>query len=175
MRNFFLLLLTAFLISCCSKDDNYRGNLPAETQTGAGTFACRVNGKLFIDNSGGYFNCSYQLIDGEYYFSISGYDDKIQPSNIYLGTIKKEILENNEYILLGPNIGNAGAGAGFSISQSNYQVSHTSTNYTGLLKITKLDFNSNIISGTFSFDIPHPVTGEIIQIRDGRFDTLFTQ
>lgn len=163
----------AFALSSCSKDDIPK-NLPPATQTGAGTFACKVNGKNFIDTSGGYFNCSYQLIDGEYYFSISGYDDKFQPSNIFLGTIKKEIAENNEYTLLEPNNGYAGAGGGFS-TQSDYQVSYTSNNYTGILKITKLDFINNIVSGTFWFDIKNPVTGEKIQIREGRFDTLFTQ
>jgi len=52
--------------------------------------------------------------------------------------------------------------------------SETNSEYTGELTITKLDFEKNVVSGTFWFDLQHPVTGERIEIREGRFDTLFT-
>jgi len=44
----------------------------------------------------------------------------------------------------------------------------------GKLTITKLDFEKRIVSGIFWFDLQHPITGERIEIREGRFDTLFT-
>jgi len=44
----------------------------------------------------------------------------------------------------------------------------------GELHITKLDFEKRIVSGTFWFDLKDPKTGERIEIREGRFDTLFT-
>ena len=43
----------------------------------------------------------------------------------------------------------------------------------GYLHITKFDFTNYIVSGTFEFDVVHPETGEIIEIREGRFDTKF--
>ncbi|GEC78424.1 hypothetical protein [Flavobacterium aquatile] len=175
MKKLLLLLLTTFSLSCCNKDDDNPQTLPPATQTGAGTFACYVNGKPFIDNSGGFFNCFYQLVDGEYYFSIGGNDEDILPQNIYIQTQKRTISEGETLIFNEIADGNANAGAGFTLSiTENYQ-SYTNTIYSGQLIITKLDFADNIVSGTFSFDILHPVTGEIIQIRDGRFDTIFTQ
>lgn len=51
----------------------------------------------------------------------------------------------------------------------------TDGTYTGELTITKLDYTNNIVSGTFWFDLKHPATGETVKIREGRFDTHFTQ
>lgn len=174
MKKMFLLLLTMLTFSCCSDDDN-NTSLPPATQTGAGTFACYVNGKPFIDKSGGWFNCFYQLVDGEYYFSVGGNDENLNPRGIYIQTEKKEIFEGETYQLLELQDGNAYGGAGFSFSiTENYQ-SYTDSEYSGELTITKLDFENHIMSGTFWFDIQHPLTGERVEIRDGRFDTLFTE
>jgi hypothetical protein len=114
MKKLFLLLLTTLTLSCCNNDDDSSSSsLPPATQTGAGTFACYVNGKPFIDTSGGYFNCFYQLVDGEYYFSISGYDDDLLPGNIFMGTYKKQIYEGDILSLLEDLDGNASGGVGF--------------------------------------------------------------
>lgn len=45
--------------------------------------------------------------------------------------------------------------------------------HTGELTITKLDFENNIVSGTFWYDI-EDTQGVIHQIREGRFDMHFT-
>ena len=66
----FIFLAIALTLSCCNKDDDNTESLPPATQTGAGTFACKVNGTSYIDTSGGYFNCYYQLVGGDYYFGI---------------------------------------------------------------------------------------------------------
>lgn len=66
------LLIFSILLLACDKDDkpaNPIDQLPPATQTGAGTFGCLVNGVPYVDNSG-FFNCFYQLVDGEYYFGI---------------------------------------------------------------------------------------------------------
>ena len=179
MKKLILLLLTTFFLSCCNKDDDNPQTLPPATQTGAGTFACYVNGKPFIDTSGGYFNCFYQFTGGEYYFGISGDDDDNKNSNlpwsISLGTVNRTISQGETLQLLESTSGNASGSGFFSISSTQGEGTLTSSQYTGELTITKLDFTNHIVSGTFWFDIPHPVTGEIIQIRDGRFDTLFTE
>ena len=111
MKKIFLLLFTAFLISCCSKDDNYGEGLPAETQTGVGTFACKVNGKPFIDKSGGYFNCYYQFVDGEYYFGIQGRNKNEEMRTVVLSTTAKTITEGETLLLLENVDGNAWGGA----------------------------------------------------------------
>lgn len=90
MKNLFTYLLIIFFFSSCNKDDDNPQTLPPATQTGAGTFACYVNGKPFIDTSGGYFNCYYQFIGGEYYFGIGGDDNDLNPQNIYIQTKKNK-------------------------------------------------------------------------------------
>lgn len=179
MRKLFLLLFFTFTLSCCSNDDDNNETLPPATQTGAGTFACKVNGQSFIDTSGGYFNCFYQYVDGGYYFGIGGNDEDYQNSNlpwsISLGTVHRTISQGEILQLLESVDGNAAGSGFFSISSTQGEGSQTNSQYTGELTITKLDFTNNIVSGTFWFDVEHPVTGETVEIREGRFDTLFTQ
>jgi hypothetical protein len=179
MKKIVFISLFIFSLSSCSSDDDKEKQLPPATQTGAGTFACYVNGKHFIDKSGGYFNCFYQLVDSKYYFGISASDDKLFNSNlnwaIGISTTNKTISEGEILLLLENIDGNAWAGGSFNTSTVGGDASYTNSQHTGELKITKLDFTNHIVSGTFWFDIAHPTTGEIIQIREGRFDTLFTE
>ncbi len=125
MKNLFLLLLTTFTLSCCNKDDDNPQTLPPATQTGAGTFACYVNGKPFIDTSGGYFNCFYQFTGGEYYFGIQGKDNVDMLSSITLGTTAKSINEEDILLLLENIDGNAWGGGRFKININSYQFSNT--------------------------------------------------
>ncbi|SEA48958.1 DUF6252 family protein [Bizionia paragorgiae] len=180
MKKLLILFSICGLLTCCNKDDdNDDQPLPPITQSGAGTFACKVNGQNFIDTSGGFFNCFYQNVDGEYYFSISGIDNNYKNTNlpwsISFGTIAKTIMEGETLQLIEETNGNAAGSAFFSISTTQGESSTTDINNSGELTITKLDFTNNIVSGTFWFDILNPVTGEIVQIREGYFDTIFTQ
>ncbi len=170
----YLLIIAVIIMTSCHKDDDHIApidQLPPATQSGAGTFGCLVNGKAFIDNSGS-FNCFYQLVGGEYYFHISGTNFNMIPGGIDIGTIKKTIEEGQIYPLLEELDGNASAAVFF---QDILETSTTSTDYTGELTITKLDFENYIVSGTFSFDLLNPINGEIMEIREGRFDSHFTQ
>ena len=172
---YLILILTLFVtLSCCKKDDA-NDPLPPATQTGAGTFACKVNGQNFIDTSGGYFNCFYQFNDGEYYFGIQGKDEEKSMRTVVLSTTAKSISEGETLLLLENIDGNAWGGGRFNTETIGGDASYTNSQYTGELTITKLDFINNIVSGTFWFDIEHPVTGETVETREGRFDTLFTQ
>jgi hypothetical protein len=176
MKKLIFLFTVSLILSCCSNDDdNNTETLPPATQTGAGTFACKVNGQSFIDTSGGYFNCFYQFNNGEYYFGIQGNDRVGSLISVDIGTYKKEVFENETYQLLDNIDGNAWAGSSFNPNSNSQEFSSTNLQYTGEFKITKLDFTNNIVSGTFWFDVENPYTGEIVEIRDGRFDTLFTQ
>lgn len=179
MKLTFRLLILLFLLTgnSCNKEDDLtpEEQLPQATQTGEGTFACLVNGELFNDTDGRYFNCYYQFVDGGYYFFIEGTDESNSIIDINLSTNKKEIFEGETYKLSENIEGNVWAGGYFIISNREGKLVTTSLENTGSLKITKLDFEKRIVSGTFEFDIVHPETGEIIEVRQGRFDTLFTQ
>lgn len=173
MKNIFLTLILLATLSCCNNDDDNTETLPPATQTGAGTFACYVNGTSYIDTSGGYFNCFYQFIDGEYFFGIGGEDENHSIfRQVILSSNASKIEENAQYTLNCNEPGNHYGEVAFT--GQLLDATTCNTNF-GTMTITKLDFTNNIVSGTFEFDIIHPDTGEIIQIRDGRFDTLFTQ
>ncbi|HLS30809.1 MAG TPA: DUF6252 family protein [Flavobacteriaceae bacterium] len=173
MKRLFLLIVLILCFACSKDDDNQ--SLPPATEYAAGTFACYVDGKPFIDNSGGWFNCYYQLVGGEYYFSIGGKAKVNALEFIILGTKAKTIEEGETLYLNESKVGNAWAGGQFVLDITDYKSSETNQNNTGELVITKFDLEENIVSGTFWFDMENPYTGEIVEIREGRFDTYFTQ
>jgi len=72
MKKLLLVLTLTLTLSSCTKNNPFRGNdqLPPETQTGANTVGCLINGKVFIPHAEGInpdVNCFYQLVDGEYF------------------------------------------------------------------------------------------------------------
>lgn len=179
MKKIFLILLTTFALSCCNKDDDTPSCqgidcLPPATQTGAGTFGCLVNGEPYVDNSG-FFNCFYQLVDGEYYFSISAENTNSIPRNIRISTSAFEIFENNTYQLIEPMDGNAHAAVIFNFNGVQTNENTTDTQYTGNLTITKLDAQNKVVSGIFNFQILDIINNKVYNITDGRFDTQYTQ
>jgi len=181
MKNILFIVLFSFplwgLGGCNNNDDSSNGALPAATQTGAGTFACKVNGKTFIDHSST-FNCYYQYNDGEYNFGINGNDDDYKfngtiPWSIHLQAYNRVLQEGQTYQLKSTGNGNVYGIAAFSTSPTDGTSSYTNSTYTGELNLTKFDESTQIVSGTFWFDVRHPVTGETLEIREGRFDTHF--
>ena len=183
MKN--LILLPAFILffSCCTKDDikpqTAEEQLTPATQTGANTFSCLLDGKIFkpgVTNNS--YQCFYQLVNGEYYFLVAGSNLNLQNSiltDISIGTEKKSISQGLTLQLIERGFGNSAGryfvGNNFTGIIENY---YTSTVNTGELKITKLSYNPNIVSGTFWFDVKDN-QNVVHQIRDGRFDMQFTQ
>ena len=72
------LLITLFTFSNCKKNKptNPVDELPPETQTGANTFGCLVNGQVFKPGgaqlSGGSLQCNYQFVNNGFYFILIG-------------------------------------------------------------------------------------------------------
>jgi hypothetical protein len=174
MKKTICFLALTVLFIACKKDDDYTSTspLPPATQTGKNIFACKVDGKSFIHNEGS-INCFYQFIDGGYYFGISGDNYSSNPVGISLGTINKTISEGDIYSLLSSDSGNAGGSVFFRTNDISGETAETSSEYSGELHITKFDEVNQIVSGTFWFDVKHPVTGERVEIREGRFDAVY--
>ena len=172
-----LILIVLVLVFACKNDDDDNtpeiDKLPPATQTGAGTFGCLVNGEAFVE-TGTYFNCYYQFVDNEYYFALGAENDSHNIlRQIILGSNSAEIESNNSYELGCYEIPHSHYG---EVSFTNLMGDYfTCESEYGFLEITLLDFTNHIVSGTFEFDIEHPTTGNIIEIRNGRFDTIFTQ
>ena len=177
MKKLLLLLCTTFLLSSCDKDGQIfagKDQLPPETQTGANTVGCLVNGKVFLPKKEGInpeVNCFYQLVNGEYYFNMA-FSDLTNSSSpgISIQNRKNPLIVGQTYIL-NKNIvddGSFNGSGGIYLPHPNNQF-YTTTMLTGELKITKLDQVNFIVSGTFWFDAANSA-GEVIQIREGRFD-----
>lgn len=181
MKNLLLLFLTLFILTCCDKDDDKPKTpieqLPPTTQTGANTFGCLLDGEAFKPGShNNSYQCFYQYVDGGYYFYLGA--DKISNNiltGISLGTEKMSISEGQILKLYERVNGKAfGSLSNLDDNTGHYQINTTSITTTGELKITKLDFNKNIVSGTFWFDVKDD-KDVVHQIREGRFDMTFSQ
>jgi hypothetical protein len=160
------LLLIICLTSCNNDDDNNSGDtLPPETQTGANTVGCLVNGEVFLPKAEGInpaVVCNYEFI---------GRDQRgTGVKTVGVGTQRVNLEENETYILDKNEFDNGdftGGGGAYSLSSSDIYV--TNSIVKGTLTITRVDTSNSIISGTFWFDAINE-QGEIVEIREGRFD-----
>lgn len=182
MKKIFLLLLTVFVISCCSKDDNYRDGLPAETQIGKGTAGCLVNGNVFIPKGnnqlGPTLSSFYQPGQNGPRFGLHiAAKGKGETRSVSVATNLETLAEGSTYelgdIIEGSNGYESHFGE-YTIASSYVPTTFFSTTNLnkGELKITKLDTLKNIISGTFWFDAVNS-SGEKTEVRQGRFDMKF--
>ena len=183
IKNIILILIISIFFACCTKDDNPTpaptpvSQLPLATQTGANTFGCLLDGKVFIPGiTNNSYNCFYQLVDGEYYFKVSASNRKNNIlRGITLGTEKLSITQGQTLNLYERVDGNCFGGFFYGNDLTGVlENNRTSILNTGELKITKLDFTNNIVSGIFWFDVKDN-QNVVHQIRDGRFDMKFTQ
>jgi hypothetical protein len=179
MKNILLLLTLTLTLSSCHKDDNtFSSNdqLPPETQIGANTVGCLVNGQVYLPSQSGLnspVNCFYQLYNGEYFFTMAFSDNKNSGPDVSVQTARLNLQVGQTYILNKNIIANGdytGGGGTYRLSTSNKY--YTNTIKTGELKITKLDLPNAIISGTFWFDAIN-TAGTVVEIRQGRFDWKF--
>lgn len=175
MKKLFSLFIVTILLSCSHHYDDPQpvselDKLPPATQTGANTFGCLLDGVAFkpgITNNS--YNCFYQFVNGEYYFLVTANNTKNNVSSaIYVGTEKQTISQGQTLNLFERTTGNAW---GAYFVDNPYTTNNT---YTGQLKITKLDFTHNIVSGTFWFNVIDS-QNVVHHITNGRFDMQFTQ
>ncbi len=192
MKNLFLQLLitiSIFGLSGCSKDDaqTEASKLPPETQIGANTFGCYINGKLLVPRSGtgtvggsdravtvwgdATGNQQYSEIDARDYKSTRTAQILIHIQNLHQIGVGNYIVDlsngfrgidglNNSYIHCRV----------FDENTNSYQY-YRSFNNSGTIIVTKYDFASEIISGIFSCRVRNSVNpSDEIQITQGRFD-----
>jgi len=187
-----LLLLVGVTSIQCNKTTDDPNDLPPETQTGAGNFACKINGVVWKYN-----NPDYQFLDNrprtnwsfdpnemggtirivalKYYnpTSSANYDEIINLISDSLNTSKVKYLVKNgynygfTYEILVPKNKNCG-----DFNSSGVNDSKKVFDNSGKLTITKLDLTKRIISGVFNCTINE--TGcDTLKITDGRFDLKY--
>jgi hypothetical protein len=168
-----VLIFTCFCFAECKKQihtpnaDNPYG-LPNATQTGAGVFACRINGLNFVapnsigHQGGGVGNDSIEVMGSGPYNHFF--------ANIFLGVIDSNVTEKTVY-----SLSDTAQSYCVFITDSTCQtiVSISKFNpHFGSLTFSKIDKNKRILSGTFNFKIPVPHC-DTLNATDGRFDIRY--
>jgi len=178
-----VLVFFFFTASKCKKDTGGKpiDQLPPETQTGANTFGCLVNGQAFLPyesifSSSSATQCNYQFFNHKYYVVISGTNNgtnSVQSVGVYTDSLK--ISEGQKYVLMNRINGNASADYFWGASGGNNSLYRTN-NYgkSGELFISKLDTNNQIMSGTFWFNAVDK-NGDSVKVTGGRFDLRYTR
>ena len=168
-----LMLLLLLTNSQCKKH-NEEPQLPPETNTGAMTFGCKVNGKVFMPKDGngkpGLY-CQYvNLGSGEgggWYLNIPAVNLRIRPNEGVSITTDSLLVQEGMTYQFKNNKGNA---QGFYYKTVEYP---KTDNDSGELKITRFDQANRILSGTFFFTGTNASTGEKVEVTDGRFDIRY--
>src|SRR5690554_5529755 len=113
MKKIFLPFVAAITLTACSKDDqlpgNYQTPLPEATQTGAGVFACYVDGDAYIAKTNE-ITSYYQYTQGYYAFIVSGAKKEKPLFGIHIGFSSAGLTEGTTYDLKQRQTGNPWGG-----------------------------------------------------------------
>ena len=171
MKAILILLLWLPLAVGCKK--NEIDALPPETQVGANTFGCLVNGKAWVPKKGGLFTDPSLL--GVYALVGNRRNLWIQATNtdgLGLDFWVENPLVTGEYPLqyttgIYPTVYLPRSYGLYYQSGASYM---TTSQYAGKVAITRTDTIKGIISGTFEFAGYNAKTGQTVTITQGRFD-----
>lgn len=145
--------------------------LPPVTTTGAGTFGCKVNGKVWVAKNKGSFPYVYSSVNraDSWFVNVSG--------NLIINPIQFETinltffhLNKSNYDLKLRKDENPG---GTYIDVNANKFWHTDSITGGEIQISRFDTINQIISGTFYFDCVNKETHDTLHITEGRFDMGF--
>jgi hypothetical protein len=177
MRILLLFSITTLLVISCRKKNNQKEpELPPETQTGAYTFGCKVNGKVFLPRDGngkpGLFAQYVNLGTGPrggWHLNIPAYDHSAK-HGVSIETDSLLLLEGRTYEL---KKAQGHASAFYLKSTTNgVDVYKKPDNEAGELIITKHDLSKRILAGRFWFTATN-TNGEKVDVTDGRFDIVY--
>jgi hypothetical protein len=163
-----LLLSIIVIISSCKKNIPTEEQLPPETQTGAFTFGCKVNGKIFTAKGKDGLLATEHVWGGGLYSDSSikiGVSNTKQNFNFYL-SVKYNgslgILYSSTYPYYGNFQDNSNGtipGGSNTFTTDSFNIGKVNLKYLG----------NNIVAGTFEMDAIN-ANGKIIHISEGRFD-----
>ena len=182
-----LLVLSATLTQCSKCKENIEPSLPPETQVGAGTFACRINGVVWQYKNPTGLNLlartswEYDTNDKRGKLVISGF--RYNDSNVGLDglglysdslSIRKETFADSISQSLRINYNNYKSLKSECTYYNTQVTTDKSKNFyrKGKLEVTKLDLQTRIISGRFDCTI-YQVGCDTLKITEGRFDLKF--
>ncbi|HEX8315912.1 MAG TPA: hypothetical protein VF609_13015 [Flavisolibacter sp.] len=176
MKQLLLFTIAALLVlSCRKKNSQKETELPPETQTGAYTFGCKVDGKVFVPRDGrgkpGLFAQYVNLGNGPgggWYLNLPAIDQiSDERITVNISTDSLFLLEGRIY----PMKEKKGFAAGrYSDGAGRYEILSTDS---GELTILKHDQTRRVLAGRFSFTATSLSDQKKVTITDGRFDIVY--
>jgi hypothetical protein len=171
----FAIIFVLFTSIQCKKNKTQEAELPPETTTGAMTFGCKVNGKVFVPKDGrgkpGLFVQYVNLGTGPgsgWFLNIPATNwVPSTPEGVSIVTDSLLIVQGTTYPFKYRKKGFPGA------FYENGPAYDATGNYSGELKINKFDNINRIISGTFFFTGTDNSNGQTVSITEGRFDIRY--
>jgi hypothetical protein len=162
-----ILLLSG--INCKKQSTNIPDpTLPEATQTGANTFGCKVDGKLYLPKKSSFSSVSPLLVNNSHFNGFLVEADYVGfPSELnYTVTLALPYFISTvgvfdlKYFPFGE----------YAINTAPERTYRTNYVYSGQLTITRCDTLHQIYSGTFYFTGLDTASGKTVQVTDGRFD-----
>lgn len=173
MRRIRLLCAATFLLlffanARCRKEDA-ESQLPPETTIGAGTFGCKVNGRVFVPRSGrGRPGLRVEYVNsGGWFLTISAIDNIPSDSEYIIINADSLLLEGGKNYYF-----STGMGFPSALYNKGLDVYGALPIDSGELKISKNDLVERILSGRFWFKGTNS-SGKNVTITEGRFDVRY--
>jgi len=167
-----ILLFYFILLISCDDDDLTKIN-----DDGTGGISCLVDGELLRPSGGGIYGNSRIRLDNHsdntpfILISFTNASEKYNGfANVFLiaNNVDKNNLVGQKFLLTHEDDNHSESYAVFRKNEFDNSY-HTNSNYTGEITFTYFDDEKFIFSGTFWFDAINQ-DGEIVKVRDGRFD-----
>ena len=153
--------------------------LPPETQTGAGTFGCLVNGKAYVTVSPIKCRGDWQGIKTLFISADSNEDGQYSGDYFGVGLLinSAQILQSNQTFTLvifkqpispinNQFVADAVSGSKPCVYQGNFIK-------TGQVELVKFDGVGRIAAGRFAFTLYEPGGCDTLRVTNGRFDVKF--
>lgn len=154
-----LSFLGLFCMTSCEKEVKEWTELPPETQTGANTIGCLVNGELWATSK----------LPGIYKFPPMKAEYRDYGNYIHLDFYARGKEGRMGFFIKNPKLGsNSGrVSCGFDLYPECTVLVY---DFAGIY-ITKMDLENKILSGRFAFDVPcKEDTTKLLHVTEGRFD-----
>jgi len=169
-----LAIASSAIFASCKKDKTDEEQLPPITQTGANTFGCLINGKLYTPKGSEQNTPNFRIIIDP------GFQGNLDIRTYKIENGIKSSFGFNSFNINVADIYNLDTAQTFPFYRQDinsavcYFTSSNNNYHKGILKITRYDLTNRIISGEFNFKLyDSSISCDTIRITQGRFDKQF--
>ncbi|MEI7670185.1 MAG: hypothetical protein WCJ33_08895 [Pseudomonadota bacterium] len=173
-RQILFITVTVFFFCSCKKE--MPPMLPPITDTGANTFGCLVDGKVWLPGADpfGFIRPKEWYYSSQYFYM--HFSNTKGDADDYLNLIFYPVSHDTTIIIKNtPDTTYPHPHPEFLFDRyynkgSFYDHFAPVNQYSGQMTFTKFDTVNYIFSGTFWFDAVDTVTGKVVHVTEGRFD-----